>query len=310
MKKFFLVLFCLFAVMTYAEELKIALLQPCVSKGSDPCKPIELSMIRGELRKALGWQSNFQVLTRTDVDAMLKEHGFQRSGLVDDEQRKRVGIMTGAQYICVSTVTKDGTQLYIESYLVNIETGQMTNPATQFANVMDGDYSTLQSPCNALAKEMLGDLKSSPSQQPISKSSKISIPSNETAVYIDLGLPSGTLWKSKNEDDGLLNYEQATLFYGRNLPTKNQWEELLNLCIWTWKDNGYLVVGPSRESLFLPAEGYSLCSGSEYYKGTYGYYWASSLFGSDAAWRLYFNTGGKDLGHNIRCFGYSIRLVR
>ena len=157
MKKLFTILFCILAVYASAE-VKMALLQPRVAEGSDACRPIELNMVRGELRKAFGWQSDFQVLTRTDVDQMLKELGFQQSGMVNDSQRKKVGEMTGAQYICVSTITKDGTQLYIESYLVDVETGQMTNPATQFANVQNNDYSTLQEPCNALAREMLGDL--------------------------------------------------------------------------------------------------------------------------------------------------------
>ena len=155
MKKLFTILFCLLAVYASAE-VKMALLQPRVAEGSDACRPIELNMVRGELRKAFGWQSDFQVLTRTDVDQMLKELGFQQSGMVNDAQRKKVGEMTGAQYICVSTITKDGTQLYIESYLVDVETGQMTNPATQFANVQNNDYGTLKEPCNELAREMLG----------------------------------------------------------------------------------------------------------------------------------------------------------
>lgn len=188
MKKICIFLFSFLAIIAKADEIKMALLQPRVAEGSDPCRPIELNMVRGELRKAFGWQSEFQVLTRTDVDAMLQEHGFQQTGMVDEAQRKQVGVMTGAHYICVSTITKDGTQLYIEAYLVNIETGQMTNPATQFANVVDGDYGKLQAPCNELAKEMLGELGG------ISKS----VPSNNSSsseAYSD-GSVEGALEKN------------------------------------------------------------------------------------------------------------------
>lgn len=156
MKKLFLILLSALSVTAFADDVKIALLQPLTVHGSTACNPMEISMVRGELRKAFGWQSDFQVLTRLDVDAMLKEQGFQHSGMVDDAQRKKVGAMTGAQYICVSSITKYGTQLYIEAYLVDVETGQMTNPATQYANVKDEDYCTLPASCNALAKEMLG----------------------------------------------------------------------------------------------------------------------------------------------------------
>lgn len=161
MKKLLILLLSVLSLTAFADEVKLALLQPLTVPGSTACNPMEISMVRGELRKAFGWQSGFQVLTRLDVDAMLKEQGFQRSGMVDDNQRKEVGKMTGAQYICVSSITKYGSQLYIEAYLVDVETGQMTNPASQYANIQNEDYSTLPTSCNALAEEMLGEISKS-----------------------------------------------------------------------------------------------------------------------------------------------------
>lgn len=307
MRKIFTFLFCLLTMTVAAEEIKMALLQPRVAEGSAPCKPIELNMIRGELRKAFGWQSEFQVLTRTDVDAMLKEHGFQQTGMVDDSQRKQVGIMTGAQYICVSTVTKDGTQLYIESYLVDIETGVMTNPATQFANVQNNDYSTLQEPCNRLAKEMLGELSDHKKSPGVTGRTTSQVP----AGYVDLGLPSGTLWKAENEDCGLIKYDQAVNFYGNSLPTKEQWQELKDNCLWTWTVNGYKVKGKSGESIILPAAGYRSCDGSLYNVGSDGRYWSSTPTSSEGAWNLGFSSGGVSGGYDSRrCHGLSVRLVR
>lgn len=306
MKKILTILFCLFALMASAEEIKMALLQPRVAEGSAPCKPIELNMIRGELRKAFGWQSEFQVLTRTDVDVMLKEHGFQQTGMVDDNQRKQVGIMTGAQYICVSTVTKDGTQLYIESYLVDIETGVMTNPATQFANVLNNDYSTLQEPCNQLAKEMLGELGGHKKSSGVTGRKSSQVP----AGYVDLGLRSGTLWKAENEDCSLIKYDQAVNFYGSNLPTIEQWEELKGSCLWTWTGNGYKVNGKNGKSIVLPAAGYRNCDGTLVYVGSFGDYWSSTPDGSEGAWDLFFDFGTVDVGSNSRCYSRSVRLVR
>ena len=305
MKKLFTILFCLLAVMASAE-VKMALLQPRVAEGSDACRPIELNMVRGELRKAFGWQSDFQVLTRTDVDQMLKELGFQQSGMVNDSQRKKVGEMTGAQYICVSTITKDGTQLYIESYLVDIETGQMTNPATQFANVQNNDYGTLKEPCNELAREMLGELGGG------KKRSSSAVPTKAKSIegYVDLGLPSGTLWKAENEDCGLITYDQAYNFYGNSLPSKEQFEELKNNCMWTWIGNGYKVKGKNGESTFLPATGWRICNGSTDNVGTSGYYWSSRSLSSKYAWCLSFNAGGVYLGCSECCGGRSVRLVR
>lgn len=303
MKKLITIILCVFAIVANAEQVKMALLQPRVAEGSDACRPIELNMVRGELRKAFGWQSDFQVLTRTDVDVMLEEHGFQRTGFVDDKQRKEVGIMTGAQYICVSTITKDGTQLYIESYLVDVETGQMTNPATQFANIQNNDYSTLQEPCNKLAKEMLGELGGG-------KRKSSGVAAKSVAGYVNLGLPSGTLWKAMNEDCGLITYEQAINFYGNSLPTKDQFEELKNNCLWTWQGNGYKVKGKNGESIFLPAAGYHNCDGSAYGAGSVGYYWSSVPGSSEDAWRLHFGSGNVSVYNGKRCGSRSVRLVR
>lgn len=308
MRKLLLILFSMLAVYASAE-VKMALLEPRVAEGSDACRPIELNMVRGELRKAFGWQSDFQVLTRTDVDQMLKELGFQQSGMVNDSQRKKVGEMTGAQYICISTITKDGTQLYIESYLVDVETGQMTNPATQFANVQNNDYSTLQEPCNALAKEMLGELGGG-------KRKSSGVAAKSAAGYVNLGLPSGTLWKAENEDCGLITYDQAYNFYGNSFPSKEQWEELKNNCLWTWQDNGYKVKGKNGESIFLPAAGYRDLDGTIKWVGEYGAYVSStpsyenSTFGGHH-WGVAFRSNNIYLSDSyIDACGASVRLVK
>ena len=46
--------------------------------------------------------------------------------------------------------------------------------------------------------------------------------------YVDLGLPSGTLWRNANEggNDAHYTYDEAIRIYGHNLPTKQQIEEL------------------------------------------------------------------------------------
>lgn len=327
MKKVFTILFCLLGMMANADEMKMALLQPRVTEGSDACRPIELNMVRGELRKAFGWQSNFQVLTRTDVDQMLKELGFQQSGMVDDNQRKKVGEMTGAQYICVSTITKDGTQLYIESYLVNVETGQMTNPATQYANVENNNYGTLQEPCNELAREMLGELggSSKTSVQAALPNKPVSTVANDKPIhqvsnnksneiqeeYVDLGLPSGTLWKAENENCGLISYEQAVSRYGINLPTKEQWEELVRSCNWEWNGKGYNVTGSNNKSIFLPANGFSFNGRTQLDDG---FYWVKPIEDnrrSKFPWVFIF--GGKKkmaVGQFKSGFDLSVRLVK
>lgn len=127
--------------------------------------------------------------------------------------------------------------------------------------------------------------------------------------YVDLGLPSGTLWKDQNEAGGLYSYDQAMAKFGSSLPTKEQLEELTNSCRWTWNGNGYKVEGPSGESIVLPAAGYRGCDGGVYDVGSYGSYWSSTPYGSESAWDLGFSSGGVNMYYG-RCGSRSVRLVR
>ena len=129
--------------------------------------------------------------------------------------------------------------------------------------------------------------------------------------YVDLGLPSGTLWKNVNEQ-GFYTYDDAMAKFGNYLPTKDQFEELINSCEWTWTGNGYKIVGPSGKSISLPAAGVRLCSTLERYVGEYGYYWSSSPdapLSQKGAMEMYFSPNAAYVYPNARCNGLSIRLV-
>ena len=105
MKKFFLTgVLLVLSLMTSAQTKKVALLEPLNGDKAVPVKGIEKNMVRGELRKALSNQPGIQAFTRTDIDQLMKEHNFQNSGMVSDAQRKKLGEMASADYICVSKV--------------------------------------------------------------------------------------------------------------------------------------------------------------------------------------------------------------
>lgn len=132
--------------------------------------------------------------------------------------------------------------------------------------------------------------------------------------WVDLGLPSGTLWKSSNEtnpdrDLDVYTYDEAMQKFGNQLPTKEQCEELKNNCQWTWTGNGYNVTGPNGNSIFLLAAGYSDATVCEYYVGMLGVYWSSTSGDSEIAWYLYFGSSGVRMGINYRGICQSVRLV-
>lgn len=68
---------------------------------------------------------------------------------------------------------------------------------------------------------------------------------SEGVEYVDLGLPSGTLWASsyaKDENGNVIFLTQAeSMTY--NLPTNDQWQELINECKWDQKSEKNWTVG-------------------------------------------------------------------
>ena len=158
MRRYLFIAFLLLPLFVTAQNKKVALLQTLNGDKSIQVKGIEMNMVRGELRKAISNQAGFQAFTRTDIDQLMKEHGFQGSGMVSDAQRKRLGEMSGADYICVSTLTKSNTQFYLEAYLIEVETGEISNPASQFGVLQGNTYANLFQLCQDLAKELISDV--------------------------------------------------------------------------------------------------------------------------------------------------------
>lgn len=57
---------------------------------------------------------------------------------------------------------------------------------------------------------------------------------------------------------GNASYDPATANWGAawQMPTKAQLQELIDKCTWEFVGNGYKVIGPNENSIFLPAAGY------------------------------------------------------
>lgn len=182
--------------------------------------------------------------------------------------------------------------------------------------------------------------------------------------WVDLALPSGTKWATCNigstypEDYGIhyawgevisatirssekneledervtqniagdVRYDAATLTWGSawTIPTKEQFEELLDNCTWEWttmcRRNGYKVTSKINGNwIFIPAAGkftrhvdyeYNIPSDID----EYGVYWTATpapIEYSNESYNLQFNylDSGFHLNSGYRFYGYSIRPV-
>ena len=159
MKKLLILLLSALSLTVFAQK-QVAMLEPLVVAGN--VKPIEKSMIRGEMTKAIASQNGYSAFSRTDIDQIMAEQNFQQSGLVDDATRKRIGAMQGVDYVCITKITKEGNAYYLEANLLNIESGQISSPATQYGELdNNGGFGNMRNVCVALACDLIGIPQSS-----------------------------------------------------------------------------------------------------------------------------------------------------
>jgi hypothetical protein len=100
-----------------------------------------------------------------------------------------------------------------------------------------------------------------------------------------------------------------------HMPTRTQMQELTANTTYQWVTNykgsginGGTFTATNGAVLFIPAAGFWY-SGSQYNVGDFGGYWGSSPNGSNDAYYLYFDNGGKGVDDNVRAGGYSVRPV-
>lgn len=138
--------------------------------------------------------------------------------------------------------------------------------------------------------------------------------------YIDLGLPSGTLWAvwnvGANRPEEYGDYFEFEKWDSSlQVPTKEEFEELKKECKWEWTSvngkQGHVVTGHNGKSIFLPAAGYRYGS-SLYYAGEYGFYWSSTLRENDdyRAYDLTFNSSVYKVDWYCRLYRQGLRCVK
>lgn len=138
--------------------------------------------------------------------------------------------------------------------------------------------------------------------------------------YVDLGLPSGTMWATCNvgakeaSNYGMyLSFDEAQKYV---CPSEEQIDELVHntTSVWTSDDDfsGRLFVGKNGNMIFLPAAG-CIVENHLLNDGLCGEYWTDTPYPNytNIAYRLYFNS--KYVNPNLAHFcnyRFQVRPVR
>lgn len=133
---------------------------------------------------------------------------------------------------------------------------------------------------------------------------------NIPAGYVDLGLPSGTLWKSSNEQ-GRYTYYAALNNFGTSLPTRAQFQELIRCCTWRWTGKGCRATGPNNNTIYFSFDGYADCDEDIYDIGTSARVWSIDALSPNSEWAYYcaFFEDSRGMVEDAKCYSVSVRLV-
>ena len=158
-----------------------------------------------------------------------------------------------------------------------------------------------------------------PKDYQVSHKGKASCPDSNHPHWIDLGLPSGTLWRCCNQ--GASTPEGYGDYYAfgavASAPSFDQIIELVSNTTYMWTSldgvQGGKFTGHNGSTIFLPAAGF-FSYGDFIGAGSIGGYWSSTREKDDIAWGMYVNSSRPDLygsnGRGTRDNVQSVRPVR
>lgn len=130
---------------------RVAILETVDREGKVPYG-VKL-MVRSKLCDFITATPGYEGFDRVDLSSIVGEHEFQRSGLVSDRDIKRLGEMTGANYVLVAEVAYlNSSEIILTAKILNVETARVEQTASvqSFATVDELDKN-----CKNLAGKLL-----------------------------------------------------------------------------------------------------------------------------------------------------------
>lgn len=93
----------------------------------------EATVLTDVLRSNLSVSESFQVLERAKMDEVLKEQGFQKSGVCDESScALEMGQLLGVDYMGVGSIGLVGKTYAVNVRLVDVRTGKIINDVNEF----------------------------------------------------------------------------------------------------------------------------------------------------------------------------------
>lgn len=143
-------LFLLTTISVFGQVKRVAVLET-VDRTNSVVPGIKL-IIRGYLTSALSKHENYEPFDRVDISSILGEQNFQQSGLISEDDIKKIGVMSGADYILVTEAAgiNDET-VALASKIIDASTGHIEQSSAVMSSI-----NQLEDKCRILVASLLG----------------------------------------------------------------------------------------------------------------------------------------------------------
>lgn len=302
MRKLLILLLSAISLTAVAQQKKVAVYVTGEQSGIT-------KVLGDQLVAAFAKSGKYAAVERTNsfLAELSKEQSYQRSGAVSDNDIAHLGVQFGVNYVCVADMSDVFGEKYISARLIDVETAVIAN-----AHNVTGTMESMED-CLKMAGEICAFLSQRTFKEQQVFENKIK--QLEQEGYVNLGLPSETLWKNSNEA-GYYRYDAAVDIFGSKLPTQKQFKELMDFCKWIWVGNGMKVIGPNGNFIVLHTSDWYNCDG-EYIDRPYrdmpnvswGHLWYSNPVDPQVVC-FFFSDGVKCITNSERCNSFPVRLIK
>jgi len=137
MKKLVLcIIFLNIVLIAYSQQLLVAVTDFTAGSGYSGNEE-ELKSITELFAGILRETGKIRVLTRSQWESILKEHSFQRGGLVAQTEIRQLGIALGAKAVVTGAMMKLGSTNILNTSLLDVESGEMLSTARKTYKDLD-----------------------------------------------------------------------------------------------------------------------------------------------------------------------------
>lgn len=165
-------LLCLSLTAVAQNQIKrVAILETVDKEGT--VSYMKLLQFRSNLTTAITNTEGYEGYDRADLDQIIGEQNFQRTGLVSDADIKKIGEFTGAQYVLIAEAAIDGSNMFITAKIIDVETARILRNSNQ---LMGTSPAEMQKGSLDVAADLLG----------------VQFNKKETTQPLDIGQGSGS----------------------------------------------------------------------------------------------------------------------